>query len=431
MYGLLVFCLLSWWYKLGYADITVEIDRGVVGAIPIAVVPFKWYGAALSPPEDVSAVVIADLTRSSRFSVLPEQEMLSRPTLGGDIDFRDWRALAQDALVLGDVTPEGAGYVVQFQLLDVPKKEQIAAYRLPTTKDGLRTTAHWIANFIYEKFTGMPGGFTTRIAYIAEERSADNNVVVAVKVADVDGHNPQTVLSSNEPLMSPTWSPDGWQLAYVSFENKQQSIYIQDLSTGKRRQIAAHPGINSAPAWSPDGLRLAMVLSKDGDPEIYVLELKTNVLTRITDNIAIDTEPAWSPNGRYITFTSDRGGSPQLYVVTATGGDPERLTFDGDYSAAPTYAPDGKTIALVTMVDDKLKIALLNLATKTIQELTDGPLDKSPSFIAGGGMIVYSTKFGGHNRLAAVSTDGKIKYAITTDGEARQPVCSQLLNQNK
>jgi TolB protein len=428
MYRLAVLLILSLWHAYASADLTIEITEGMQGAMPVAVVPFQWQGTGAPPPESVAGIVAADLTNSGRFRTLPVSDMLSRPSSGAEVDFRDWRALGQDALVVGRVQPNGpGGYLVQFQLFDVLRGEQLAAYSVPTTTPYLRLTAHQIADIIYEKLTGTPGAFATRIAYITEVRGRDGVRRVTLQVADSDGHNPQTIVTSTEPLMSPAWSPDGRRLAYVSFEHKRQAIYIQQVLTGEREQVASFPGINSAPAWSPDGRQLAMVLSRDGNPEIYVMDLASQALTRITHNVAIDTEPAWSPDGNSLVFTSDRGGSPQIYRVSLAGGEPQRVTFEGSYNARASFSPDGRYLVLVTREARQFRIGLLSLANGTLQELTRGPLDESPSFAPNGSMIIYGTKVRGHGELSAVSVDGRVHERIeVAAGDVREPAWSPL-----
>jgi len=428
MYRYFLAVILALWQALAYADLTIEITEGVQGAIPVAIVPFHAPDEGAPLPEDIGATVAADLARSGRFRILPEQDMLSRPSSGAEVDFHDWRTLGQDALVVGRVQPNGSGgYLVQFQLFDVLRGEQVVAYNVPSTARGLRLTAHQIADIIYEKLTGTPGVFASRIAYITEERGRDGVRRVTLKVSDADGYHPQTIVSSTEPLMSPAWSPDGRRLAYVSFEGKRQSVYIQEVLTGKRERVAAYEGINSAPAWSPDGRRLALVLSREGNPEIYVLNLGSRALTRITRNLAIDTEPAWSPDGGTLVFTSDRGGTPQIYQVSASGGEPRRVTFDGTYNARASYAPDGRSLTLVTRRGGAFRIGLLNLASGALQELTGGPLDESPSFAPNGSMIIYGAKVGGRGELSAVSADGRMRQRIVVDaGDVREPAWSPL-----
>ncbi|KOR30645.1 translocation protein TolB [Achromatium sp. WMS2] len=411
------------------AEMTIKIDDGMRGAIPIAIVPFAWSTNPTAGVDDISTIVAADLDRSGRFRTLPQQDMFSQPHTAQEVYFRDWVALGQDALLVGSVQTNGDSHVISFQLIDIPQQEEIAAYRIPTTQAGIRASAHWIADIVYEKLTGTKGAFATKLAYITETVNSAGISQVSLKIADADGFNPQIITSSPEPIMSPAWSPDGKKIAYVSFENKQHTIYVQELGTGERQQVAAYSGINSAPAWAPDGTRLAVVLSKDGDPEIYVLNLDTKYLERITNNIAIDTEPSWSPDGNFIIFTSDRGGSPQIYQVSAHGGEPKRLTFSGDYNARPVYFPDGKSIALVTKRAENFGIGILKLGSQsTLQELTNGPMDESPTLLANGSMVAYTTRDGEREIVAIVSTDGRVRQRITENATSvREPAFSPYI----
>ena len=407
--------------------LTIEITKGAEGALPIAVVPMRWEGEpGRPPPEDVSAVVSADLARSGRFKPLPREDMLERPSQGSEVDFRDWRAVNVDNLVVGRIRPNGpGGYLVRFQLFDVYRGEQLAGYSIPTTAADLRGTAHSIADLVYEALTGEPGAFATRIAYVSSIAAGDDRSRVQLQIADADGANPQTIVSSLEPLLSPAWSPDGRRIAYVSFEQGRPSIWVQEVFTGRRERITDYPGINGAPVFSPDGRRMAMTLSKDGNPDIFVLDLGTRELKPLTRHGAIDTEPAWSPDGREIVFTSDRGGSPQIYRMPATGGDPVRLTFEGGYNASATYSPDGRRLALVTRDGEAYRIGVLELGNRSLRIVSEGRLDESPSFAPNGSMIIYGSRAGGRGVLAAVSTDGRVRQRLELrTGDVREPVWS-------
>lgn len=407
-----------------HAALTIEITKGVESALPIAVVPF---GAGAAPPVDVAEIVAADLKRSGRFAPMGRNDMLSRPTEAAQVNFRDWRLVNVDSLVIGKVTPLGAGYVVQFQLFDVFRGVQLAGYSVRSDANGLRRAAHQIADIIYETLTGEPGAFATRIAYVTVEQQAGGKQRYTLEVADADGYDPKVVLQSPRPLMSPAWASDGHRLAYVSFENKRSQIWVQDLSTGKRDLITSFPGINGAPAWAPNGRELALALSKDGNPDIYVLSLANKQARRITDNLAIDTEPVWSPDGETIYFTSDRGGSPQIYRVSSSGGRAERVSFEGSYNARASVSPDGKSLALVTGSGNRFQIGVLNLANGTLQVVTEGRLDESPSFAPNGRMIIYATRDKGRGVLAAVSIDGRVQQRFSArEGDAREPVWSPL-----
>ncbi|MDH3637695.1 MAG: Tol-Pal system beta propeller repeat protein TolB, partial [Gammaproteobacteria bacterium] len=304
----------------------IEITKGVEAGIPVAIVPFEWQGAS-APPTVVSDVIDADLARSGRFETIAHEDFLSRPHEHTQVKFKDWRLIKAEWLVVGRVQPLGTDrYTVQFQLFDVFKEKQVEGLRYTVAGTALRKLAHQISDIIYLKLTGEKGAFDTRIAYITVERESGKKPRYLLRVADSDGFGARTILESREPILSPAWSPDGSQLAYVSFEDRRSKIFVQKLRDGSREKLAEFSGINGAPAWSPDGRRLAFTTSRDGNPEIYLMSFPGRGLTRLTNHLGIDTEPAWSPDGRHIIFTSDRGGKPQLYRMRADGGKVERLT---------------------------------------------------------------------------------------------------------
>ena len=429
----LVILFLSVYALNSRANLTIEITEGAEGALPIAIVPFKWSGAAgNSPMHDVSQIITADLKRSGRFNPLGLEKMLAKPSSGDQVDFRDWRALSMENIVVGQVQPNGTGgYLVRFQLFDVYKGEQITGYSVPTTASDLRSTAHHIADIIYETLTGDKGAFATRIAYVTSVKSAGKKTI-SLRIADADGFNPQTIVSSTEPIMSPAWSPDGRKLAYVSFENAKPSIFVQEVFTGKREKISSFKGINGAPAWSPDGRYLAMTLSKEGNPDIFVMDLRSRKLRKLTNHWGIDTEPAWSPNGQQLIFTSDRGGKPQIYRVAVTGGTPERITFEGDYNARASYSPDGKSLVMVTRVNGNYRIAGLDLDSKQMRVLSRGSLDESPSFAPNGSMVIYANTANDKGELSAVSFDGRVRQRLALQqGNVREPVWSPYNNRER
>ncbi len=422
------------WQTQVIAALTIEITEGVEGALPIAVVPFGWQGTAAAPGQDIAAIISSDLSRSGRFKTLPVSDMLARPQSDTEVEFRDWKVLGMENLVIGRIQPNGTGgYLVRFQLLDVFKGALLTGFSIPTTAANLRTTAHQIADVIYEKLTGERGAFATRIAYVVSTAGAGGEKRIALRVAAADGGDPETIVNSRSPLMSPAWSPDGRRLAYVSFDRGKPAIYVQEVFTGKRRQVAAYKGINGAPAWSPDGHKLALTLSKDGNPEIYVLNLNTKRLRRLTNHYAIDTEPSWSPDGRSLVFTSDRGGKPQIYQVSSSGGRSKRVTFEGGYNARASYSPDGKSLTLVTRQGKNFRIGVLELGSGRLQVLSTGHLDESPSFAPNGSMIIYATKTGGKHELAAVSLDGRVRQrlALQGGGDVREPVWSPYTRPNR
>lgn len=410
------------------AQLVIEITKGQTNAIPIAVVPFGW-SSPVTLPVDVAEVVAADLASSGRFATMERRDMTDKPTSGLEIRFQDWKYLKNDYIAVGKVVPESGGnYSVQFELFNALNGTRLLGQRIPSSAAALRGTAHRVADMIYEQITGTPGAFSTRIAFLRVEGTAPKLQYTLV-VADSDGHNEQNIMSSAEPLMSPSWSPDGQSLAYVSFEKKSAAIYVQTLRTAERRQVSARSGLNNSPAWSPDSRTLALTLSrKDGDVDVYTLDLNSQMLTRMTFDPGIDTEPVWSADGKKIYFTSDRGGSPQIYEVTvADPRTPRRVTFEGSYNARPRLSPDGKRLAVVHQEGGSFRIATVDLNTKAVQVLTQGKQDESPSFAPNGSTIIYATQERGRGVLATVSVDGRVTQRLAASkGDVREPVWSPL-----
>lgn len=406
-----------------HAVLTIEINRGVDVGIPIAIVPFKVNGVV---PQDIAAIVNADLTRSGRFDTLPKENFLSMPGATSVISYKDWRLLKAEAVAVGDVKALGNDrFQADFKLYDVVRQIQLGGYRYTVSGNKLRRVAHKISDYIYEKLTGRKGAFDTRIAYVTAHRKGKGKSTYQLWVADSDAFNAKNILTSKEPIMSPAWSPDGRQLAYVSFEKKRSMIYIQNLSSGKRDLVAKFRGLNSAPAWSPNGRQLAFSSSKDGNPEIYVMDVSAKQPRRVTRHRSIDTEPSWSPDGRNLIFTSDRAGRPQIYKMPASGGNAQRLTFEGKYNARASFSPDGTKIVLVTQNDSGFHIATLDQRTARFKILTGTRLDESPSFAPNGDMILYATEKGGRGVMAAVSADGNVQQTLRVQsGDVREPAWS-------
>ena len=407
----------------------IIIDKGVENPIPVAIVTFGWSQASSVAPIDLASIISDDLERSARFAPMDQKDLPQRPYEYQNINFKDWQLLGMENLVIGKLSlDENGNYIVDFRLVDVYKGRQIAGVRIPATKRQLRRTAHEISDIIYKELIGVRGAFATRVAYITVNKNKNGTKKYTLQIADADGYNPQILLESPEPLLSPAWSPNGKQLAYVSFEGKNSAVYVQDILTGSRNKIAGYPGINSAPAWSPDGTRLALTLSKDGNTEIYILQVSSNQLRRITSNPAIDTEPTWSNDGSKLAFTSDRGGSPQIYEVSINGGPPKRLTFEGPYNVSPSYSPDGEHMVIAHAENGIYRIALLNRKSGYFTVLTESRLDESPSFSPNGHMIMYTTTGARGTALAAVSADGQVHQRLALQyGEVREPAWGPFL----
>ena len=397
-----------------HAQLTIDITTSGAREIPIAVLPMA--GEA-GQPQSVSQVVGADLSRTGLFKLVDPTGVTPLPSEPSDVNFADWSSRNAEALVIGKIEPAPDGRLeVRFRLFDVAKQAQLASYSYVVTPQQLRATAHRIADVIYEKLTGDKGVFSTKIAYVVKRNEHRYELQVA------DGYNAQSVLASNEPIMSPAWSPDGSRLAYVSFDRKKPMVVVQNLAEGTTRVIADFRGNNSAPAWSPDGRFLLVALSKDGLTQVYRMPATGGTPQRLTDSSDIDTQGCYSPDGQWIAFTSDRGGTPQLYRMPATGGPAQRLTFDGNYNVGPRFSPDGKYIAFVQREAGRYHIASLELATGQVLTLTDGSLDDSPTYAPNGKMILYEAQVGGRGQLAAVSSDGRVRQRLTSSaGDVQDP----------
>ncbi|MHA6205340.1 Tol-Pal system beta propeller repeat protein TolB [Dyella soli] len=404
-------------------SLNVDIVGGLKTATPIAVVPFAQDGGApLST--DVADVIRNDFNRSGKFRSLAKSDIVEMPSKGADIKFATWRLLKQDYITVGRISDAGGGMLrVEYELWDVNRQQNLLAQAFTAPAGDLRGVAHQIADQIYEKITGVRGAFWTRIAYITAV-GLGNNTTYSLIVADSDGYNPQVVARSRESLLSPSWSPDGRKIAYVSFESGNSAIYVQDITTGSRQLISARAkGINGAPAWSPDGSKLALALSYVGNPEIYSLDLGSRQETRLTNNLAIDTEPRWTPDGQSIIFTSDRSGRPQLYQMPASGGSADRITFQGQFNANASVSYDGKQIAMVQGNGNVYRIAIMDRSLGgQVRFISPGPIDETPSFAPNASMLLYAASEGRRGVLYAVSADGLVRQRLVlADGDVREP----------
>ncbi len=419
--GFLLFCTRS------QAELVVEITKGQADAIPIAIVPFSSAEAAVAS-FDVAKLVSDDLARSGRFKATDRKDMIEQPHTGAAISFDDWRRLSNDYIVVGQVQPLAAErFNISFELYNVLTRQRLLGYQISANKPGLRLASHQVADMIFEKILGVRGAFATRIAYISVLGTVPHRSYRLV-VADADGENPHVVMQSNEPLMSPSWSPDGQSLAYVSFEGRLPSVYVQLLKNGERQRVSGRAGVNQAPAWSPDGKKLALTLStRDGNLDVYVMDIATQALSRITDDPGIDTEPQWSKDGQSLYFTSDRAGGPQIYRIGIQSGDkPRRLTFQGSYNARARVSPDESQMAFVTQEDGGYRIATQDLRGRgDVQVLTKGHFDVSPSYAPNGAEIIYATRDRGRGVLALVSADGRVQERlVSSEGELQEPAWS-------
>jgi TolB protein len=395
------------------AQFRVEVTGAGVTQLPIAIAPFR--GEAGSP-QKIASIIQADLERSGQFRIVDAAGANLDETSPPDVS--PWRQKGADSLAVGSVTRLADGrYDVRFRLWDVVRAQGLGAQSYAVTAADLRLAAHRIADFIYEKLTGDKGVFSTRIAYVTKAANRYN-----LWVADSDGENSQSALASAEPIISPAWSSNGGQLAYVSFESRKPVVYVHEVATGKRRLIANFRGSNSAPAWSPDGRTLAVTLSRDGGSQLYTIDANGGEPRRLTQSAGIDTEPIYSPDGRSIYFVSDRGGAPQVYRMGANGGSPERVTFTGSYNISPALSPDGKVLAYISRINGQFKLQVMELGGGSVNTITDTSADESPSFAPNGRLIIYATRQAGAEALMTTTLDGKIKARLPGQGgDIREP----------
>jgi TolB protein len=410
------------------AQLELTITQGVTDPIPIAIVPF----ARAVPADgglDVASIVQKDLESSGRFKGMPRGDMISTPTTAAEVDSAAWKQMRNDYVVVGRLTSLANGALrIDAELVNVLTGQRVFAPNVTTTPASLRNGAHRLADALYEKIIGVRGAFATRIAYVSVD-GVPPKQRYELYVADADGHNRQRVMSSPLPIMSPAWSPKGDYLAYVSFERRVSTVFVQHLRTGKKIAVSARAGINGSPAYSPDGNRLALTLSgSNGNLDIYLLDLATQQLTRLTTDASIDTEAAFAPDGS-VFFTSDRAGSPQIYQLKPGSSErPKRITFSGSYNARPRVSPDGKQLGFLTLADGAYRIAVQDLATGTVTVLSRGRQEESPSFAPNGAMLIFAGRDRGQGVLQTVSVDGLTSARLDADaGEVREPVWGPFL----
>ena len=408
---------------------TIVIDAGYDQQTKIAVVPFRQ-APEFAALDGMAEIIAFDLRRSGQFAPVERRNMLSLPTERSEVFFRDWRVLGAEYLLIGRADREFNGDVsVSYELYDVTNGRLMADDRLTAPPGAWRDVAHKISDEVFEAITGIRGAFSTRIAYVLAQNSGTDYASYRLELADTDGARPRTLLTSNEPIMSPSWSPDGGRVAYVSFETGRPAVVLQDVATGGREVVSSFPGINGSPVFSPDGRSLALVLSRDGNPEIYVMNLADRRLRQITRHQGIDTEPSWTADGKSLVFTSNRGGRPQIYQVELATNFVERLTFHGAYNARARLLNEGAHLVFVHRRNGIDHVAWLDLERDDLRVLTETRLDESPSLAPNGTMLIYATKEQGRGILAVVSIDGRVKYRLpSSSGDVREPSWSPFID---
>ena len=430
-FALMAQCLVSFAALAAESLDTIIIDTGYDKQTRIAVVPFES-GPEFSAEQEMSGIVGFDLARSGQFAPLERDNMLSFPSRPDQMIFRDWRVLGMEYVLIGSLRTVADGNTeVRYHLYDVVNERQMLSDQVSGTRAEWRDLAHQVSDDVFEAITGIRGAFSTRILYVLAQGAGSPGTRYSLEVADSDGERSRTLYASDQPIMSPSWGPDGRRVAFVTWQDSRNIIVIMDLETGSRETFTQFTGINGSPVFSPDGQTLVMVLSQDGDPEIYTMGVHDRRLRRLTRHHAIDTEPSYSPDGRYILFTSDRGGAPQIYRLELATNLVERLTFEGDYNARARLLPDGKHLVYVHRRAGNFYIAWQDLERDDVRVLTQTSvgLDESPSLAPNGTMLMYATQDRGRGILAVVSVDGRVKYRLpSSSGDVREPAWSPYLD---
>ena len=416
--------------RVALAADPLVITSGTDRSTPVAVVPFGWQAGSVLP-EDMASIISNDLRNTGMFDPLPRQNMVSLPARAAEVVYRDWQAVGIQYVLVGSIVPAGGQLGVQYSLLNVATEQPVISGNISGGQNQLRDMAHYIADQAFEKLTGIRGAFSTKLLYVTVEQLGSESARYTLQRADYDGSRAVTLLQSREPILSPSYAPDGRRIAYVSFEHRRPRIFIQYIDTGRREQVTNFEGLNGAPAWSPDGNRLAFVLSRDGNPEIYVMDLGSRQLRRVTNHMSIDTEPFWGKDGQTIFFTSDRAGKPQIYKVSASGGEPQRVTFVGNYNASPKLSADEKMLVMIHRQEGYtvFRVAAQDLQRGGVRILSATSLDESPTVAPNGTMVIYAAHQQGRGALMLVSTNGRTKIPLpTAQGEIREPSWSPFLN---
>ena len=418
------------------AALNIEITKGARAPIPLAVIPFVDHKASAGDEDNalITSVIYNDLQNSGYFKVIPFDQLKQFPHTAAAVNQAYWRGIGVDNVLVGQIQNQDNDHVhVVVSLVNVfhsnPQDSGVLfTQTFDVAKSHLRQLAHQISDQIYRELTGEQGVFSTQVAYVLVKRIPNNPAHYSLQVADFDGYNATTLLGSDQPIMSPAWSPNGKKLAYVSFENKKSQLYIQDIQSGQRTLVSDYDGINGAPAWSPDGKKLALVLSKTGHPKIYTLDLQTKQLNQVTQGWSIDTEPVWARDAQSLYFTSDRGGAPQIYQVNLNTGEITRVTFEGNFNARASISNDGNTMALLHRDGSGFNVAVYNVKSGQMLPLTNTGHNQSPTLAPNGHLVMYATYFAGQSVLAIVSTDGSVSLRLPAkEGDVQEPAWSPLL----
>jgi len=423
--SLLIFLLLI--PIMSYGELFLEITKGSEDPYKVAIIPFEGNTRV---SKQLNSIVRNDLIRTGEFSILDEELLLPVKIINDELIYSDWKLLGVDYLVTGIITKANNSLDINYEIYDVHKKRKVRSSKVFGIPNQIRQLGHYTSDGIYESITGIKGIAATRILYVNEIKDSQLTPTYRLMLADSDGANEKILLSSSEPIISPSWSPDGKSVAYVSFETGMAKVYIQEIASGKRETVLSKETQISSPSWSPDGKYLSLTLYQDGNAEIYILRLRDRALTRMTNQFAIDTESSWSPKGNKILFTSGRSGSPQIYELDLRKLNPKakRVSFEGTYNAKASYLPNEEGIIFVHRSNDGLfHIALKYKKENFIRVLTEAKMDESPSVAPNGNMVIYGIREKNLSMLAGFSLSGAKFKLPASNGEVREPAWSNFL----
>ena len=411
----------------GYGELFLEITKGSEDPYKVAMIPFEGNSRV---SKQLNNIMRNDLIRTGEFSILDEELLLPVKIINDELVYSDWKLLGMDYLITGTIVNAENSLDISYEIFDIHKKRKVRSSKVFGIPNQIRQLAHYTSDGIYESITGIKGIAATRLLYVNEIKDSRFISTYKLMLADSDGDNEKVLLSSYEPIISPSWSPDGKRVAYVSFETGIAKVFIQEIASGKREAVLSKGTQISSPSWSPDGKYLSLTLYQDGNAEIYILRLRDRTLTRMTNQFAIDTESSWSPKGNKILFTSGRSGSPQIYELDLRKLNPKakRISFEGTYNAKASYLPNEEGIIFVHRSSDGLfHIALKYKRENFIRVLTEAKMDESPSVAPNGNMVIYGIKEKDLSMLAGFSLSGAKFKLPASDGEVREPAWSNFL----
>ena len=439
----LFFVILFFLTKPAFALIEVDITRGNLDPLPIAISPLhvdlksenvdglniKDFGI------NISEIIEKNFKGTGLFNPLKKDAFVQKPDIAHlKPRFEDWRLIKAQALVTGKLLVKDNKLKVEFRLWDLTAAKEMTALAFTTTPSNWRRVAHIISDKIYERLTGEQGYFDTRIIYVAES-GPKNKRIKKLAIMDQDGANTKYLTLGNELVLTPRFNPTNQMVTYLSYFINLPRVYLLDIETGTQEVVGNFPGMTFAPRFSPDGKKIIMSFAKDGNSDIYTMDLETRVVERITENSAIDTSPSFSPDGKFISFNSDRSGLQQIYVMRSDGSNIKRITFGNGIYGTPVWSPRGDLIAFTKMRKGKFYIGVMRTDGSGERLLTENFYQEAPSWSPNGRVLMFyrETKSGPQGKgfsakLWSIDITGYNERKVSTETDASDPSWSSLLS---